>query len=128
MYIAAIIWYCYGYITALTMARTIGTFTAHSDGFDGIHGEVKILSRVVIYNNTFSCRCIHHRSMKKRLNQVIKIRSLHHLLTHHYFIQQCNINQAFYFSANNFHSISFYTSVFKRSDLFIFLSLALSRV
>ncbi len=42
LYVAAIIWYCYGYITALTMARTIGTFTAHSDGSEGIHGEVNI--------------------------------------------------------------------------------------
>jgi hypothetical protein len=31
LYIAAIIWYCYGYITALAMARTIGTFTTHTD-------------------------------------------------------------------------------------------------
>ncbi|CAF0929941.1 unnamed protein product [Rotaria sordida] len=31
LYIAAIIWYCYGYITALTMARTIGTITTHTD-------------------------------------------------------------------------------------------------
>jgi len=29
LYIAAIIWYCYGYITALTMARQIGTITTH---------------------------------------------------------------------------------------------------
>ncbi|UJR08276.1 hypothetical protein I4U23_012548 [Adineta vaga] len=32
LYIAAIVWYCYGYITALNMARTIGTITAHADG------------------------------------------------------------------------------------------------
>ncbi|CAF1565196.1 unnamed protein product [Adineta ricciae] len=31
IYIAAIIWYCYGYITALTMARSIGTFTTNDD-------------------------------------------------------------------------------------------------
>jgi hypothetical protein len=40
LYIAAIIWYCYGYITALTMARAIGTFTAHSDGPQTINGEM----------------------------------------------------------------------------------------
>ncbi|CAF5143181.1 unnamed protein product [Rotaria magnacalcarata] len=31
LYIAAIIWYCYGYVTALTMARTLGTITTHSE-------------------------------------------------------------------------------------------------
>ncbi len=41
LYVAAIIWYCYGYITALTMARTIGTFTAHTDGIQPITGEVR---------------------------------------------------------------------------------------
>jgi hypothetical protein len=41
LYIAAVIWYCYGYITALKMARTIGTFTAHSDGPQPIIGEVR---------------------------------------------------------------------------------------
>jgi hypothetical protein len=40
LYIAAIIWYFYGYITALTMARTIGTITAHSDIPHPILGEV----------------------------------------------------------------------------------------
>ncbi|CAF0755334.1 unnamed protein product [Adineta steineri] len=39
LYIAAIIWYCYGYITALTMARSIGTFTA-TDGIQPIIGEM----------------------------------------------------------------------------------------
>jgi len=38
VYIAAIIWYCYGYITALTMARTIGTFT--TDDSQPISGEM----------------------------------------------------------------------------------------
>jgi len=37
LYIAAIIWYCYGYITALTMARTI---TSHSDSSQRIIGEM----------------------------------------------------------------------------------------
>jgi hypothetical protein len=40
LYIAAIIWYCYGYITALTMARTIGIVTTHSDIPHSIIGEM----------------------------------------------------------------------------------------
>jgi len=40
LYIAAIIWYCYSYITALTMARTIGTITSHTDTSQAIIGEM----------------------------------------------------------------------------------------
>ncbi|CAF1289816.1 unnamed protein product [Adineta steineri] len=40
LYIAAIIWYCYGYITALNMARAIGTITTHSDCPQSILGEM----------------------------------------------------------------------------------------
>ncbi|CAF1150677.1 unnamed protein product [Rotaria sordida] len=40
LYIVAIIWYCYGYITALTMARTIGTFTTYTDVPQPIIGEM----------------------------------------------------------------------------------------
>jgi hypothetical protein len=40
LYIAAIIWYCYGYITALTMARAIGIVTTHSDAPHSIIGEM----------------------------------------------------------------------------------------
>jgi len=49
LYIAAIIWYCYGYITALTMARTIGTITTHSDVPRPILGEVKIFKFVFFF-------------------------------------------------------------------------------
>ncbi|CAF0773307.1 unnamed protein product [Adineta ricciae] len=38
LYIAAIVWYCYGYITALNMARAIGTITAHADSPQPILG------------------------------------------------------------------------------------------
>jgi len=40
LYIAAIIWYSYGYITALTMARTIGTITTHTNVPQSINGEM----------------------------------------------------------------------------------------
>ncbi|CAF3522924.1 unnamed protein product [Rotaria sp. Silwood1] len=40
LYIVAIIWYCYGYVTALAMARTIGTITAHGDDSQIIMGEM----------------------------------------------------------------------------------------
>ncbi|CAF2062225.1 unnamed protein product [Rotaria magnacalcarata] len=40
LYIAAIIWYCYGYITALTMARNIGTISSRSDDSNVIIGEM----------------------------------------------------------------------------------------
>ncbi|CAF3225421.1 unnamed protein product [Rotaria sp. Silwood2] len=40
LYIVAIIWYCYGYVTALTMARAIGTITAHNDDPQPIIGEM----------------------------------------------------------------------------------------
>jgi len=40
LYIAAIIWYCYGYITALTMARAIGIITTNNDGPRQIIGEM----------------------------------------------------------------------------------------
>jgi hypothetical protein len=43
LYVAAIIWYCYGYITALTMARTMGTISSHTDP---IIGEVKLYNYV----------------------------------------------------------------------------------
>ncbi|UJR37976.1 hypothetical protein I4U23_030658 [Adineta vaga] len=39
LYIAAIIWYCYSYITALAMARSIGTFTT-TDDIQPITGEM----------------------------------------------------------------------------------------
>jgi len=42
VYIAAIVWYCYGYITALNMARSLGIITAHSDVPRPILGEVKL--------------------------------------------------------------------------------------
>jgi hypothetical protein len=44
LYIAAIIWYCYGYITAITMARAIGTITAHTHVPQSITGEVKLFN------------------------------------------------------------------------------------
>lgn len=40
LYIAAIIWYCYGYITAISMARTIGTITAHTEISQGLVGHM----------------------------------------------------------------------------------------
>ncbi|CAF4938333.1 unnamed protein product, partial [Rotaria magnacalcarata] len=40
LYIAAIIWYCYGYITALTMARNIGTISSRTDDSNVIIGEM----------------------------------------------------------------------------------------
>lgn len=40
VYMAAIIWYCYGYITALNMARSIGIITAHSDIQRPVLGEM----------------------------------------------------------------------------------------
>lgn len=40
LYIAAIIWYCYGYITALTMARAIGTYSTYADGSQAVTGEM----------------------------------------------------------------------------------------
>jgi hypothetical protein len=51
VYIAAIIWYCYGYITALTMARTLGTITAHTSIPQSIIGEVNC---EVILTNPFN--------------------------------------------------------------------------
>ncbi len=42
LYIAAIIWYCYGYVTALTMARSIGIITTHNDDPYPVLGGVKI--------------------------------------------------------------------------------------
>lgn len=40
MYIAAIIWYCYGYITALNVARTMGTIHYYGDTTRSITGEM----------------------------------------------------------------------------------------
>lgn len=40
LYIAAIIWYCYGYITALTMARAIGTYSTYTDGSQAVTDEM----------------------------------------------------------------------------------------
>lgn len=40
LYIAAIIWYCYGYITALTMARSIGTYSTYGDSSHIVTGEM----------------------------------------------------------------------------------------
>ncbi|CAF1082866.1 unnamed protein product [Rotaria sp. Silwood1] len=40
LYIAAVIWYCYSYITALTMARTIGTISTHNDDSQTIMGDM----------------------------------------------------------------------------------------
>lgn len=41
LYITAIVWYCYGYITALNMARSIGVFTASYESQPRITGDVR---------------------------------------------------------------------------------------
>ena len=41
LYIAAIVWYCYGYVTALNMARALGTITGDADSHQVILGEVR---------------------------------------------------------------------------------------
>ncbi|CAF4072511.1 unnamed protein product [Rotaria sp. Silwood2] len=40
LYIAAIIWYCYGYITALTMARTIGAISTPTEESQALMGDM----------------------------------------------------------------------------------------
>lgn len=40
LYIAAIIWYCYGYITALNVARTMGTIHYYGENSRSITGEM----------------------------------------------------------------------------------------
>ena len=83
LYIAAVIWYCYGYITALNMARSIGIVTTFSD----VHtGGVRIDCLSILWNIIEFCRCILHRNTKKRLNQtIIRMKNTLHLLILHYF-------------------------------------------
>lgn len=93
MYMTAIIWYCYNYLNALNMARSIGLITI--DGFSSSTnpmGPVRSnfqFFEIDLFFLLLSIRCIHHQNMKKRLDLKHNVRkTIFHHLIHHYFHHQ----------------------------------------